>query len=68
LRAHQLGRQHRHVAGSTAEVEHTADLIAHYPPSVKKWINRHGGLTLNMKRVKNGPDLWAILDPCPDEF
>jgi hypothetical protein len=46
----------------------TADLLAHYPPPVKNWINRNGGLTPNMKRVKNGPDLWKMIDPCPDEF
>src|SRR5262245_25914773 len=46
----------------------TADLVSHYPKAVKDWISRNGGLTANMKRVKNGPDLWAMLDPCPDEF
>ena len=46
----------------------TADLVSYYPKSVKDWINRNGGLTPDMKRVKNGPDLWAMLDPCPDEF
>jgi hypothetical protein len=35
---------------------------------VKKWINRNGGLTPEMKRVKNGPELWAMISPCPDEF
>jgi hypothetical protein len=38
------------------------------PCHVKDWIRRNGGLTANMKRVKNGPDLWTMLDPCPDEF
>jgi hypothetical protein len=46
----------------------TADLVSYYPPSVKDWIARHGGLTAEMKHVKNGPELWAIVDPCPDEF
>ena len=46
----------------------TADLVSYYPRPVKDWINRNGGLTPDMKRVKNGPDLWAMLDPCPDEF
>ena len=46
----------------------TADLVSYYPQSVKDWIGRHGGLTTEMKKVKNGPDLWAIVDPCPDEF
>ena len=39
-----------------------------YPASVKSWIARHGGLTPQMKRLKNGAELWAIIDPCPDEF
>src|SRR6184192_3214749 len=46
----------------------TADLMSYYPKPVKEWINRNGGLTPEMKRVKNGPDLWAMIDPCPDEF
>jgi hypothetical protein len=46
----------------------TADLVSYYPRSVKDWINRHGGLSAEMKHVTNGPDLWAMVDPCPDEF
>jgi hypothetical protein len=46
----------------------TDDLMSYYPTSVKHWIARHGGLTPEMKRVKNGPDLWAMVDPCPEEF
>jgi hypothetical protein len=46
----------------------TADLVSYYPKPVKEWIRRHGGLTAEMKRVKNGPELWAIVDPCPEEF
>jgi hypothetical protein len=46
----------------------TQDLMSYYPQSAKDWIARNGGLTPQMKRVKNGPDLWAIVDPCPDEF
>jgi len=46
----------------------TADLVSYYPQSVKDWIAQHGGLTPQMKHVKNGPDLWAMVDPCPDEF
>ena len=46
----------------------TQDLMSYYPQSAKDWIARHGGLTPQMKHVKNGPDLWAIVDPCPDEF
>jgi hypothetical protein len=46
----------------------TADLMSYYPPPVKAWIARKGGLSPEMKRVKNGPDLWAMIDPCPDDF
>jgi hypothetical protein len=46
----------------------TADLMSYYPSTVKAWIGRHGGLTPEMKRLKNGPELWAMVDPCPDEF
>jgi len=46
----------------------TADLMSYYPETVKEWISRHGGLTVDMKKVKNGPELWAIVDPCPEEF
>jgi hypothetical protein len=48
--------------------EGTADVMAYYPQTVKEWISRHGGLTADMKKVKNGPALWAIVDPCPEEF
>ena len=46
----------------------TADLMSYYPPAVKSWISRNGGLTPDMKRVRNGPDLWAMVDPCPGEI
>ncbi len=46
----------------------TADLVSYYPETVKEWIRQQGGLTTEMKRVKNGPALWAIVDPCPEEF
>ena len=46
----------------------TADLMSYYPRSVKDWIKQHGGLTPDMKKVKNGPELWAMIDPCPEEF
>jgi hypothetical protein len=35
---------------------------------VKEWIARHGGLTPEMKKIKSGRELWAILDPCPEEY
>jgi hypothetical protein len=46
----------------------TADLMSYYPATVKDWIARQGGLTSTMKKIKNGRELWAIVDPCPDEF
>ena len=46
----------------------TADLMSYYPETLKEWISRHGGLTTDMKKIKNGPELWAIIDPCPEEF
>jgi hypothetical protein len=46
----------------------TADLMSYYPAPVKDWIARKGGLTPEMKRVRNGPELWAMIDPCPDDF
>ena len=35
---------------------------------MKDWIAQQGGLARQMKTIKNGADLWAIIDPCPDEF
>jgi hypothetical protein len=46
----------------------TGDFMSHYPEGLKDWLNRHGGLTPDMKRIKNGPELWALVDPCPEEF
>ena len=46
----------------------TADLVSYYPQPARDWIKRNGGLTTQMKRLKNGPDLWAVVDPCPEEF
>jgi hypothetical protein len=31
-------------------------------------IDRHGGLTADIKTMKNGPELWAIIDPCSKEI
>ena len=46
----------------------TSDLMSYYPDTVKSWIRRNGGLTTEMKKIKNGEDLWKIVDPCPEEF
>jgi hypothetical protein len=51
-----------------ASASGTADLMSYYPQSVRDWIARKGGLTPEMKKVKNGPDLWKMVDSCPDEF
>lgn len=48
--------------------EGTSDLMSYYPQPVKAWISRNGGLTNEMKKIKNGSDLWQIVDPCPEEF
>ena len=49
-------------------VEGTSELMSYYPQPVKDWIRRNGGLTTDMKKIKNGPDLWKIADPCPEDF
>ena len=46
----------------------TSDLMSYYPGTVKDWIRRNGGLTTEMKKIKNGMDLWKIVDPCPEEW
>jgi hypothetical protein len=46
----------------------TSDLMSYYPAAVKDWIRRNGGLTTEMKKIKNGEELWKIVDPCPEEF
>jgi hypothetical protein len=43
----------------------TAELMSLYPEPVKNWISRQGGLSPKMKYLKKGPELWAIIDPCP---
>jgi hypothetical protein len=46
----------------------TADFMSFYPEDLKDWLKRQGGLTADTKRIKNGPELWAIVDPCPEEY
>jgi hypothetical protein len=63
---HQAYYDKRWTAGvKVTSVVGTRELMAVYPPSVKRWITRQGGLTGEMKRLK-GIDLWTIVDPCPD--
>ena len=66
---HQAYYDQRWTAGiKITSISGTAELMSYYPPSVKDWIARHGGLTAQMKHAKNGPELWALVDPCPEEF
>jgi len=51
-----------------ASASGTADLLSYYPRPLRQWIDRQGGLTPKMKRLRNGPDLWRVLDPCPEDF
>jgi hypothetical protein len=51
-----------------ASASGTRDLMSYYPDPVQEWIARNGGLTPKMKVVKNGPDLWAMVLPCPEEW
>jgi hypothetical protein len=37
--------------------EGTSDLMSYYPQPVKDWIRRNGGLTTEIKQIKNGVDL-----------
>jgi hypothetical protein len=46
----------------------TSDLMSYYPEAVRDWIRRNGGLTNEMKKIKNGEELWKIVDPCPEEW
>ncbi|MCG6206090.1 hypothetical protein LPW26_15680 [Rhodopseudomonas sp. HC1] len=48
--------------------EGTDELMGYYPQPVKDWIRRNGGLTNEMKKIKNGRELWKIVDPCPEDF
>jgi hypothetical protein len=53
---------------SAAWVSKSAELMSYYPDRVRDWIRRNGGLTTDLKKIKNGIDLWKIVDPCPQEF
>ena len=66
---HQAYYDQRWTAGiKITSISGTAELMAYYPQPVKDWIARHGGLTAQMKHVVNGKELWAIVDPCPEDF
>ncbi len=51
-----------------ASASGTEDLLSYYPEPLKLWIKRRGGLKPNMQHLRNGPDLWSIIDPCPEEY
>ncbi len=51
-----------------ASEEGTSELMAFYPAEVRDWLKRRGGLTTEMKRIRNGEELWKIANPCPEEF
>ena len=66
---HQAYYDKRWTAGlRVTSVAGTDELMSYYPPAVKAWLAKKGGLAAQMKRVHNGTDLWAIIDPCPEEF
>src|SRR3954449_12311650 len=66
---HQAYYDKRWTAGlRVTSVGGTDELMSYSPPAVKKWIAKKGGLSAQMKRVFNGTELWAIVDPCPEEF
>ena len=66
---HQAYYDKRWTAGvRVTSIAGTAELLSIYPKPVKEWINRQGGLSAQMKHLKNGADLWAIVDPCPESY
>lgn len=66
---HQAYYDRRYTAGMYVQsYAGTDELMSYYPASLKEWIAEKGGLARQMKTIKNGSDLWAIIDPCPDEF
>ncbi|MFZ5693711.1 MAG: hypothetical protein ACOY5F_20950 [Pseudomonadota bacterium] len=56
------------VRKKVAHAAGTRDLLSYYSEPVLDWIDRNGGLTPEMKVVKNGPELWNMLLPCPEEW
>jgi hypothetical protein len=49
-------------------LEGTSELMSFYPDTVRDWIRRNGGLTTEIKMIRNGAELWRIVDPCPDAW
>src|SRR5215470_2410775 len=48
--------------------EGTSDLMSYYPGTVKDCIQFNDTATTEMKKIKNGTELWKIVDPCPEEW
>jgi hypothetical protein len=66
---HQAYFDKRWTAGvKVTSIAGTAELMSVYPNPIKEWISRKGGLTPDMKKLRNGVDLWMIVNPCPDWF
>jgi hypothetical protein len=66
---HQAYYDRRYTAGMYVQsYAGTDELMSYYPETLKEWITEKGGLARQMKTIKNGTDLWTIIDPCPDEF
>src|SRR6476646_6753360 len=49
-------------------MEGTYDLMSYYPETVRVCFCFNGTATTEMKKIKNGADLWKIVDPCPEEW
>jgi hypothetical protein len=66
---HQAYYDKRYTMGTyVASYAGTDELMSYYPDTLKEWIEHKGGLGRKMKTIRNGAELWAIVDPCPDEF
>lgn len=66
---HQAYYDRRYTAGLyVASYAGTDELMSYYPHTLQDWIAQQGGLGRQMKTIKNGAELWTIIDPCPDEF
>jgi hypothetical protein len=65
---HQAYYDKRWTAGvKVTSVVGTEELMSVYPPAVKRWIARNGGLSEKMKHLK-GAELLTIVDPCREEL
>ena len=66
---HQAYFDRRWTAGvKITSISGTEELMSIYPASIKAWIKRHGGLSAQMKHLRKGAEMWAVIDPCPEDF